>query len=407
MNSSVSFSILFWVYAARAINNETNIYARITINGKKANISLNHKINIDRWNPKHQKMKGHGDIPRKVNLFLDDTKANLIQTYRELQNEQRVVTPQLIKARFLGEDKASHTLCEIFKYHNDIMANKLCAKTLCHYRTSQTYILKYVKKEFNTTDIYLQDLNYAFVLGFESFLRAYKPSHYQEKIGNNAIMKHIQRLKKMTRLAHDIEWIENHPFQRYQVKMEKTERDYLTDKELLRIEELEIKIERLQTVRDLFVFSCYTGISYSDIMDLSSDHIVKGIDGNKWIMSNRNKSGVPFKIPLLPKAEMLIKKYKKHPRTQYSEKLLPSLSNQKLNSYLKEIADTCKIKKNLTFHMARHTFATTVTLSNGVPMETVSKMLGHTKITTTQIYARVIEQKVSEDMELLKKRLSV
>jgi integrase/recombinase XerD len=167
-------------------------------------------------------------------------------------------------------------------------------------------------------------------------------------------MKHIQRLKKMTRLAHDIEWIENHPFQRYQVKMEKTERDYLTDKELLRIEELEIKIERLQTVRDLFVFSCYTGISYSDIMDLSLDHIVKGIDGNKWIMSNRNKSGVPFKIPLLPKAEMLIKKYRKHPRTQYSEKLLPSLSNQKLNSYLKEIADTCKIKKNLTFHMARH-----------------------------------------------------
>ncbi|HUH27346.1 site-specific integrase [Gelidibacter sp.] len=405
MKTSVTFSILFWIYTSRAINNESNIYARITINGKKSNISLNQKINIDRWNSKYQRMKGHGILARQINLFLDDTKTSLIQTYRELKNEHRVVTAQLVKARFLGEDKACHSMRDLFLYHNDLMENKLSEKTLCHYKTSQKYILEYVKKEFKSTDIYLQDLNHAFVLGFESFLRGYKPRHYQGRIGNNAVMKHIQRLKKMTKMAYNIEWIESEPFQRYQLKLERTERDYLTDKELLVIENLKTTIERLQTVRDLFVFSCYTGISYADIMELTPNHIIEGIDGNKWIMSKRNKSGVPFKIPLLIQAEIIINKYKKHPRTQYSGKLLPNLSNQKLNSYLKEIADLCKIKKNLTFHMARHTFATTVTLSNGVPMETVSKLLGHTKLTTTQIYARVIEKKISEDMEALQTKL--
>lgn len=405
MKTSVTFSILFWVYTSRAVNNESNIYARITINGKKANVSLNQKINIDNWNSKYQRIKGHGITARQVNLFLDDTKTRLIQVYRELKNEHRVVTAQLVKARFLGEDKACHSMRDLFKYHNDLMENKLSEKTLCHYRTSQKYILEYVKKAFKSTDIYLQDLNYAFVLGFESFLRAYKPKHYQGKIGNNAVMKHIQRLKKMTRMAHDIEWIESRPFQKYRLKLEKTDRDYLTDKELLVIENLNTNIERLQTVRDLFIFSCYTGISYADIMELTSAHIVEGIDGNKWIMSKRNKSGVPYKVPLLQNAQMIIKKYKNHHRTHYSGKILPNLSNQRLNSYLKEIADLCKITKNITFHMARHTFATTVTLSNGVPMETVSKLLGHTKLATTQIYARVIEKKISEDMELLKVKL--
>lgn len=405
MKTSVTFSILFWVYTSRAVNNESNVYVRITVNGKKTNISLNHKINIDHWNAKYQRMKGHGSKARQFNLFLDDTKTNIIQTYRELKNEHRVITAQLVKARFLGEDKACHSMRDLFKYHNDLMANKLSVKTLCHYKTSQKYILEYVKKEFKTTDIYLQDLSYAFVLGFESFLRGYRPSHYQGRIGNNAVMKHIQRLKKMTKMAHNIEWIGSRPFERYQLKLEKTERDYLSDKELLAIEKLKTKIERLQTVRDLFVFSCYTGISYADIMELTSDHIVEGIDGNKWIMSKRNKSGVPYKIPLLQKAEMIINKYGNHPRTLYSGKLLPNLSNQRLNSYLKEIADICEIKKNLTFHIARHTFATTVTLSNGVPMETVSKLLGHTRLATTQIYARVIEKKISEDIGLLKIKL--
>ena len=188
-------------------------------------------------------------------------------------------------------------------------------------------------------------------------------------------------------------------------KTEKKEREFLTAVELESIENLVSNLQRLTVVRDIFVFSCYTGISYVDIINLTPSNIKLGIDGKFWIMSNRIKTGIPIKIPLLPKASAIIEKYQDHPRTIHYGSLLPKLSNQKLNSYLKEVADLCDIKKNLTFHMARHTFATTVTLGNGVPIETVSKLLGHTKLTTTQIYARVVEKKVSEDMSKLQMKL--
>jgi site-specific recombinase XerD len=220
-------------------------------------------------------------------------------------------------------------------------------------------------------------------------------------------MKHIQRLRKIITLAFNMEWIDRDPFVKFKPKLEKKEREFLTEMELQRIERLSCSIDRLMTVKDLFVFGCYTGMSYVDIMKLKRDNIISGIDGNNWIMTERLKTKTPVKIPLLPVVESLIEKYEDHPRTRISGGLMPYLSNQKLNSYLKEIADMCDINKNLTFHMARHTFATTVTLSNGVPIETVSKLLGHTKIVTTQIYARVIERKISEDMERLKARFNV
>lgn len=405
MRTSTTFSILFWIYATRAKNNQTDIYARITVNGKRVNISLKKKVDVNSWDVKRQKVKGNGTNAREINLYLDEVKSTIFQCYRDLKLENRVLSPQLIKARFLGEDKEIYSLINIIDYHNETMANKLSPKTLCHYRTSQKYILEYISKKYKSSDVYLQDLDYAFVLGFESFLRSYQPKHYQGEIGNNAVMKHIQRLRKMITLAYHLEWIERDPFVKFKPTLEKREREFLTDIELKSIENLSPSIERLLVVKDLFIFSCYTGISYGDIMKLTPDHILKGVDGNNWIMANRNKTGVPFKIPLLPAVELLINKYKEHPRTQFLGNLMPSISNQRLNSYLKEIADLCFIKKNLTFHMARHTFATTITLSNGVPIETVSKLLGHTKIATTQIYARVIERKVSEDMEKLKIKL--
>ncbi|WP_317173191.1 site-specific integrase [Maribacter aquimaris] len=387
-------------------NNSATIYARITINKKRLSISLKHKVNIDLWDTSRQKVKGNSEIAKTLNYYLDETKAELIQSYRDLKNDGKVVNAELVKARYLGEDKRIYSLKDIFRYHNDKMGSKLATKTLCHYRTSQKYILAFVLEEYKKADIYLQDLDYAFVLSFESFLRSYQPKHYQGKIGNNAVMKHIQRLRKMVTLAYHMEWIERDPFVKFKPKLEKREREFLTDLELERIQNLNTNIERLSVVKDLFIFSCYTGISYGDIIKLKKDHIILGIDDNPWIMTTRNKNGNPFKIPLLPVIESLIQKYENHHRTQFTGSLMPNISNQRLNSYLKEIADLCGIKKNLTFHMARHTFATTVTLSNGVPIETVSKLLGHTKLATTQIYARVIERKVSDDMQLLRNKLS-
>ena len=406
MRTSSTFSILFWIHGQRADkNNASPLYARITLNGKKIIISLKQKINIDLWDAKRQRAKGNTKVAREVNYYLDEVKSEIVLCYRDLKNESKVVTPQLIKARYLGEDKKNHSLRDIINYHNEKMGVKLARKTLCHYETSQKYILKYVAKEYKREDIFLQDLDYQFVLGLESFLRSYQPRHYQGKIGNNAVMKHIQRLRRMVTLAYHMEWIERDPFVKFKPKLEKREREFLTQLELESIEELVTPIERLAMVRDLFIFSCYTGISYGDIMTLDKESVIRGIDGDLWLMATRNKTGTPFKIPILSKTEQLIAKYENHPRTQFDSKLMPTISNQKLNSYLKEIADLCHISKNLTFHMARHTFATTVTLTNGVPIETVSKLLGHTKLATTQIYARVVEKKISEDMNNLRHKL--
>ena len=405
MRSSSTFSILFWINTNRTTNNQSTIFARITVNGRRVNLSLKQKIDVDQWDAKRQKAKGNTVSAREINYYLDDIKSSLVQCYRDFRSENKTPLPEQIKARFLGEDKKIHTLQDIIDYHNGKMALKLSQKTMCHYKTSQKYLLAYVGKEYKSSDISLNDLDYAFVIGFESFLRSYKPNHYQGSIGNNAVMKHIQRLRKMVTLAYHIEWIDRDPFVKFKPVLEKKEREFLTDSELKSIENLFSPIERLTVVKDLFIFSCYTGISYGDIMKLTNNNVLTGIDGNQWIMGKRNKTNIPFKIPILPTVEKIIKNYKDHPRTYSNGKLMPSISNQRLNSYLKEIADLCGIKKNLTFHMARHTFATTVTLSNGVPIETVSKLLGHTKIATTQIYARVVEQKVSEDMEVLKNRL--
>ncbi len=209
----------------------------------------------------------------------------------------------------------------------------------------------------------------------------------------------------MINMAIRNEWIERDPFAKFQARFIRNDREFLSQEELAAIEVKEFKILRLQWAKDLFVFSCYTGLAYCDVMGLTKENISIGIDGDYWIMTSRKKTNQPVRVPLLPKALELIEKYKSHPKALVMGTVFPVLSNQKLNAYLKEIADLCGITKNLTFHLARHTFATTVTLTNGVPIETVSKMLGHTSIRTTQIYAKVIEGKISEDMKKLKSRL--
>ncbi len=191
------------------------------------------------------------------------------------------------------------------------------------------------------------------------------------------------------------------PFSRFQLRFDKYDRQYLSQRELELIENTYFKSERLERIKDIFIFSCYTGLSYIDVKQLTVHQIVKGIDNNYWIYTKREKTNETVKVPILPKALDIVEKYKTISDGIGSELLLPLYSNQKTNSYLKEIAKACGIRKNITFHVARHTFATTVLLSNGVPIETVSKLLGHTKLSTTQIYARVLEHKISEDIQNL------
>jgi len=209
----------------------------------------------------------------------------------------------------------------------------------------------------------------------------------------------------MLNLAERLDWIQSNPFKNYKLRYERKEREYLTADQLEILKNKQISVSRIQFVKDLFIFSCYTGIAYIDIQNLINENLMKGIDHQMWISFKRHKTGTAVKLPLLPEALSIIEKYQDHPATDGKPWIFPRITNQRVNAYLKEIADLCGINLNLTFHMARHTFATTVTLSNGVPIETVSKILGHTNLKTTQIYARVIENKVADDMLSLRNKL--
>lgn len=395
MKTLNTFSILFWLKLANAKNGKAPLYARITVNGKRAELSLKQKILISDWDIKKNRLKGLSDDTKKVNTYLKNVNSQLFETYQNLKRENRFVTSDLLKANFLRTDENQYALTDIITYHNEHMKSTLRWGTQKNYFTTHKYIFLFLKQKHKTTDMFLSELNYKFIIDFERYLRG------QKSMGNNTVMKHIERLRKMIRLSYKMEWLDKDPFIKFEAKYEKKERTYLSLQELQAIENKQFTIERLQLIKDLFVFSCYTGLSYGDVMNLSTKNLTTGVDGKQWIYAKREKTSTPMKIPILSKALCIIKKYDLHPEAVVKNKLFPTISNQKLNSYLKEIADVCGITKNLTFHIARHTFATTVTLSNGVPIETVSKLLGHSKITTTQIYAKVIERKVSDDMQKL------
>jgi site-specific recombinase XerD len=405
MQSQTTFTLSFWVNATRIKNDQVSVFARVTVNGKRANISLQRKVILKEWDSNKGRARGNKQESRLLNRYLDQVKNRIYEAHDELVKEKAFICAQSIKARFLGEDNEEYSLLTLVDYHNTQMSESLTYGTLKNYFTTQKYIKLFLVKKRKTQDVYLSQLTFRFLVDFEKFLRSHVPEDHQKKMENNTVMKHIQRLRKMVTLAYKMEWIDKDPFIKFKPIYIKNEREFLREDELQTIIEKEFDIERLELVKDLFVFSCYTGLSYIDVMNLNEDNIAIGIDGGRWIITNRQKTHNKVKIPILPIAGELINKYNSHIKTKKTKTLFPNMSNQKLNSYLKEIADLCKIKKNLTFHMARHTFATTITLSNGVPIETVSKLLGHKKIATTQIYARVVERKVSEDIGELKIKL--
>ncbi len=223
-----------------------------------------------------------------------------------------------------------------------------------------------------------------------------------QNLSHNSALKYVAYFKKIVRVAYANGWLEKDPFYNFKLRPKTIDKEFLSKDEIDKLIETDFSISRLSQVRDVFIFSCYTGLAYVDVAKLKEDDIVIGMDGRRWIKVKRTKTKTLSSIPLLPMAEQIISKYATLPK--HENKLLPVYSNQKTNGYLKEIGDLTGITKKLTFHMARHTFATTVTLSNGVPIESVSKMLGHKSLKTTQHYAKVLDSKLSEDMKKLRIR---
>ncbi|MEH6762800.1 MAG: site-specific integrase [Maribacter arcticus] len=401
MKTKHTFTVILFTRKSRSNPKQLSIYVRITINGKRSEISLKRNIPTKDWDNNKSRGRGSSQKIRTLNTYLDEVYNRLLECQKELLAEDKFISSEAIKSRYLGEDDNSKTLRELIAYHHGNMAFVLKRGTMKNYYTTEKYLYKFLLKKRRLKDIYLKQLNYEFVTDFEHFLRNYRNSKKQLMLSNNGVMKHLERFKKMVNLAVKLEWMHKNPFNQFQLKYHKYDRAYLTERELKLLEGIEFKSERLQRVKDCFVFSCYTGLSYVDVKELTEDNIVKGIDGNYWIYTKREKTDERVKVLLLPKAMEIIKKYRGLQEKDFMDGLLPISSNQKTNKYLKEIVASCGIHKNVTFHVARHTFATTVMLSNGVPIETVSKLLGHSKLTTTQLYARVVETKISEDISNL------
>ena len=406
MNATPPFAVHFLARRIPTTPGEAMIYLRISAGRKQLELSLRKKVPRHFWDVKGGCVKGDKLLAQQINPYLGDLRYRLMECVRQLLLEKKTITPQAIKRLFLGEAVGDHTLCGLITYHNENMKTILTKGTLKNYFTTERYIKLFLEKKHKVKDLPLSDLNFQFITEFEIFLRQTAPLMQNNPLSNNGVMKHMERLRKVVTLAAKMEWIPKDPFQRYCLKFQKVDKAFLTPSELLLVERTELPEHKLHLARDLFVFSCYTGLAYADLMNLDPSHICIGMDGGYWIKTSRKKTDTAVNVPLLPQALSLIEKYKEDLRARVKNRVFPGLSNQKMNAYLRAIAAHCDITKPFSFHTARHTFATTITLSNGVPIETVSKMLGHTKLSTTQIYARVLEKKVGEDMLQLRNRLS-
>lgn len=380
------------------------IFQRITIDGKRIDISTSKYVEESKWLTNSHRVKGSNEEARSINVHLDKLSLKIEEIEKKLHLNNLEFNFENFKNEFQGKSIKKRNLVPIFLDHNEkieeLVGIEYAPGTLERYETSLKHTMDFLVWKFNIADIEISNIDHAFITDYEFYLRSVR------KCANNSAVKYIKNFKKIIKICIANGWLEKDPFINYKAKVKEVIREYLTEIEIEIIVNKSFVSERLTLVRDIFIFSCFTGLAYIDVKQLTKEHIALGIDGNKWIYKNRQKTDTSSRIPLLPVSEMMINKYANHPVCLNGNVIFPILSNQKMNAYLKEIADVCGIQKELTFHIARHTFATTVTLSNGVPIETVSKMLGHTNIKTTQHYAKILDSKISNDMEILKGKLS-
>ncbi len=381
------------------------IYARITINEVRTEFSLKRFIEPDRWINKAGIGKGNTEEIRALNAHIMAVRTALFQHYNRLLETGKAITADTVKNSYFGITEKSKTIMEVFQYHNDQMKSLIGKEysfgTHERYATALHHTKEFIEYKYNVSDFPIKQVNHEFITEYEYFLKAVRKCSY------NTAIKYLTNFKKIMRICLGNGLIDKDPFINYRFHLNEVEREILHEHEIQAIADKEFATSRLDQVRDVFLFCCFTGLAYSDVKKLTRDHVIIGIDGERWIKVNRTKTDTRSSIPILPSAQAILDKYANHPKCCAEKRLLPVNSNQKMNDYLKEIAAVCEIEKNITFHIARHSFATTVTLQNDVPIESVSKMLGHKSIRTTQHYAKVLDKKVSNDMALLKEKMNL
>jgi site-specific recombinase XerD len=394
-----TFSVLFIAKTHKLLKNgKAPIFVRSTINGKTIELSVKENINPDDWDAvgncsKRKKTKSG----RELNEYLDEVKSKFLKIKKEFESDDIELTVENVKNRYLGVDQNKFTLVKTYQEHNEnlrkMVGNGIAAGTVERHDTSLRHIIQFLQMKYNKADVSFGEINQKFISDYEVFLKT------ERRCAHNTTVKYIKNLGKIIRIALNNDWMKKDPFANVSLKLQEVETDFLEKDELENLINTNFQIKRIERIKDVFVFCCFTGLAFIDANTLKQEHIVNGINGKKWIKKRRQKTKNMCNIPLLPIAEQILKKYEDDPVCQKKEKLLPIASNQKMNAYLKEIAALCNINKELTTHVARHTFATTVTLTNKVSMEAVSKMLGHSSLKMTRKYARIVDQLVSDEMD--------
>lgn len=383
------------------------IYARIVVNGSRCELALKQIIDKKDWNADKGAARPTTPALKRLNSHLEEVRAKLVSHYQELALANEYLTAEMVKNSYLGRTGAGEekmTLNRLVALHNEMQGKTLERGTMKNYKSTATYLRNYMNLKYDAGDIFLKDLTPEFITGLEYYIRN-NPIKSGDPCTNNGTMKHLERLKKVVNWAHANEWIDKNPFAMFRLKFKRHEMEFIDKDELDRIESRNLADPMLQKVRDLFVFCCYTGLAYIDLVTLKPGNIMIGEEGMRWIKTSRKKTAIPVNVPLLRPAVAILEKFRTDENADKWGTLFPRVSNQEMNRSLKLIGEICEIKKRLTFHLARHTFATTVTLLNGVPIETISKLLGHTKLATTMIYTHVAQSKIGLDMILLQTKL--
>ncbi len=405
MSSKTSYGLTFYINRTKEKKNgECPVMLRININGQRVVLQTKRYLFPQDWDPNRYQMKGRTTEARVFNDYLQALRIKAHKKYNELLSLHDDVTPQMLRDAILGINTAkAKMIIEVWEDYVESL-RKLIGKentytTYQKYRTAKNHFQAFLEKYYRTSDVSIKALDYHMIQQYSLYLKTERGCNY------NTATKFLQNLKRVTSICIKNGWLLKDPFASISLTLKEVDRPYLTFEELKKLEEFTSHVDRLNRVCDFFIFSCYTGLAYIDVKQLKRVELEKN-EACYWIRTHRQKTGGRANIPVLPQAQQVLDKYVQLDLLHPNDPVLPILSNQKMNAYLKEIADLCGITKQLSFHTARHTFATTVTMMNGVPIESVSKMLGHKNINSTQHYARIVDEKVGEDMKRLAEKLT-
>ena len=396
-----SFKVLFFIKKAKLLKNgEASVCMRITVNGARVETNIRKSIEPALWNQAKECAKGKSRKSCDLNAYIEEARIKLHGIFNELESEGIPIHARLLQEKFFGQDKEPEvirTIIGTMQEHNDqcreLVGKDYALITVRRYESCKRYLAELIKQKYGKEDLPLTEVNGELVRAFEFYLKT------EKECQQNTVIRYMKCLKKITNLALANEWITKDPFIGIKFHEKEVIREFLTMDELLTIYNKKFSLERITVVRDVFIFAAFTGLAFIDVYNLRSEHISEDSNGNLWIVKAREKTNNLCNIPLLNIPKQILEKYKDNPYCLDKGVMLPVPCNQKMNSYLKEIADLCGIRKNLTTHTARHSFASVIALANNVSLPNVSKMLGHSSTRMTQHYAKVLDQSILKDMQ--------